>query len=133
MVGMPRGSWRALVTDDRAADSVLVAGCLFLAVLAVKTPWSTLPRPVILVAGVLGSIVQVRRRRWPEAAAVLGAAAYPLSGNPGPWLVGLYSGAAYAPRRRVWLPALAGVIGLVAYLWIEGGRLGASAAAPPCW
>ena len=129
MVAMVQGRWRALVADRRAVDSALVAGCLFLTLLAVKTPWSALPRPVILVAGLAGSLVQLRRRQWPELAAVLGAAGYALSGNPGPWLIGLYSGAAYGPRRRLWLPALAGWAGLVAFLWIEDGPPGPAAVA----
>src|SRR5262245_160979 len=129
MVAMVRNGWRALVADPRPVESVLVAGCLFLTALAVKTPWSSLPRPVILVAGLASSLVQLRRRQWPELAAVLGAAGYALSGNPGPWLIGLYSGAAYAPRSRLWLPALAGWAGPVAFLWIESGRPGAGAVA----
>ena len=54
---------------------------------------------VILVAGVLGSLAQWWRRRRPELAGLVGSAAYGLSGNPGPLLIGLYSGAVYAPRR----------------------------------
>lgn len=129
MVAMVRSGWRALVTDRRVADSVLVAGCVFLTALAVKTPWSPLPRPVILLAGLVGSLAQLRRRQWPELAAVLGAAGYALSGNPGPWLIGLYSGAAYGPRRRLWLPALAGWTGPIAFLWIQDGRPGMGAVA----
>jgi len=100
---MPRrlAKWRALGTDRRVVDGALVLACLVLTALAIKTPWSILPRPVIAVAGVAGSAAQWSRRRRPHVATVAGAAAYALSGNPGPLLVGLYSGASYTPRRHV--------------------------------
>jgi hypothetical protein len=81
---------------------------------------------VIAVAGTLGSLVQWRRLRWPAIAAVVGSAAYLLSGNPGPWLVGVYSGASYSPRRRVWLVALAGWVGFEGLSWLVAGRLSAT-------
>jgi signal transduction histidine kinase len=115
--------WRRLVATRRAVDAALVLTCLLLTVLAVKTPWSPLPLPVIAVAGVLGSAAQWPRRRWPHLAAVAGAGAFALSGNPGPWLVGLFAGAVFAPRRQVWVPGLAGWAGFLAWSWLDAGRL----------
>jgi signal transduction histidine kinase len=46
-----------------------------------------------------------------------------LSGNPGPLLVGLYSGAAFAPRRQTWVLAAVGWAGLAGWSWIDEGRL----------
>ena len=86
-------------------DAALVLGCLFLTVLAVKTPWSPCPRPVIAVVGGLGSLAQWYRRRLPLTAAGAGALACAVGGNPGPLLVGVYSGASYAARRYVGLVA----------------------------
>jgi signal transduction histidine kinase len=115
--------WWAPATERRVVDVTLVLACLGLTVLAVKTPWLPLPRPAIAAAGVAGSLAQWFRRDRPEVAAVLGAGALALGANPGAWLVGVYSGAAYAPRRRVWVPMLAGWWGLAAFLWIDAGRL----------
>ena len=109
--------------DRRVVDAVLVVACLLLTVLAVKTPWADLPRAVVAIAGVLGSALQWPRRRWPLAATVAGAAAFVLSGNPGPLLVGLYSGAAYPPRRLVWLAALTGWAGFAGRSWLDAGGL----------
>jgi signal transduction histidine kinase len=81
---------------------------------------------VIAVTGTLGSLAQWRRLRWPGVASVVGSAAYLLSGNPGPWLVGVYSGASYSPRRRVWLVALAGWAGFEGASWLVAGRLSVS-------
>jgi signal transduction histidine kinase len=114
--------WRPVVADPRTADGALVAVCLFLTVLAAKTPWSALPWPVIAVSGAVGSLAQLLRRGRPLMSAVFGAAALTLSGNPGPWLIGLYSGAAYAARLKVAAAALAGWAGLTGYLWLESGR-----------
>src|SRR5215472_5232441 len=96
--------WRERLTDERVVDAVLVLAGLALTVLAVKGRWVMLSPPVIAVAGAAGSL------------------AYVFSGNPGPIVVGLYSGAAYAPRRRVRLVALAGVIGIGAWSWIDQHR-----------
>ncbi|MGH3879671.1 MAG: sensor histidine kinase [Actinophytocola sp.] len=112
-----------LPRDRRVVDAVLVVACLALTALAVKTPWATLPRPVIAVAGVLGSLALWPRRRLPHLAAIAGAVAYALSGNPGPALVGLYSAAAFGSRRMIWLPALAGWAGFVAWSWLDAGTL----------
>ena len=112
--------------DRRVVDTAAVLGCLFLTVLAVKASWSGLPRPVIAVTGTVGSLVQWRRLRWPGVAAAAGAAAFVLSGNPGPWLVGVYSGASYSPRRRVWLVGVAGWAGFAGMSWVSAGRLSVS-------
>ncbi|EXG81095.1 sensor histidine kinase [Cryptosporangium arvum] len=105
------------------ADAALVAGCLFLTVLAVKTPWSDLPPVVVAVAGALASLAQWWRRRWPGAAAVAGALGYALSGNPGPLLVGLYAAGAYAPRRHAWWLVAVGWAGATGWNWLDAGRL----------
>jgi signal transduction histidine kinase len=118
-----RARLRALAANPRVVDAALVLGCLALCVLAVKGRWSPLPRPVIAAAGVAGSAAQWPRRRWPQAAAVVGAGTYVLSGNPGPLLVGLYAGAVYAPRRQVWALAVAAWAGLAGLSWLEAGRL----------
>ena len=118
-----RAVWRTLVTDRRVVDAAVVLACLFLTVLAVKGQWSALPRPVIALAGVVGSVAQWSRRRWPQAAAVAGAAGYALSGNPLPLVVGLYSAGSYAPRRQVWALALVGWAGFAGWAWTDGGRL----------
>jgi len=118
-----RANWWRLATGRRALDAVVVVACLALTVLAVKTPWVTLPRPVVAVAGVLGSLAQWPRRRRGHLAAVAGAVAYALSGNPGPAVVGVYSAAAFGSRRMVWLPFLAGWAGFAAWSWIDSGVL----------
>jgi signal transduction histidine kinase len=68
------------------------------------------------------------RRRWPYVAAAGGAAAFALSGNPGPWLLGLYSAAAYTPRRQVWVSGVLAWAGFAAWSWIDAGRLTAKEA-----
>jgi signal transduction histidine kinase len=78
---------------------------------------------VLVTAGAVGSLAQWFRRDRSEVAAVLGAAAFALGANPGAWLVGVYYGAAYAARRRLWIPALAGWLGFTGFLWIDAGRL----------
>jgi signal transduction histidine kinase len=115
--------WRRVLTDRRVVDTVVVLACLFLTVLAVKTPWSTIPRPAIAIIGVLGSAAQWPRRRWPHLATAAGAGAYALSGNPGPLLIGLYAGAAYGPRRLIWLTALVGWAGFAGRSWLDAGGL----------
>lgn len=109
--------------SPRAVDAVLVVVCLALTALAVKTPWSPLPAAVLVVASVGGSAAQWWRRDRPRLAAIAGAVAYAFSGNPGPLLVGVYSGASYAHREQLWIPAVAGAGGLAAYSWIDAGRL----------
>jgi signal transduction histidine kinase len=114
--------WRRPVVARHAVDAAIVVACLGLTVLAVKTPWVPLPRAVIAVAGTVGSIAQGWRHRCPQVAALVGAATFPLSGNPGPWLAGLYAGAVYAPRRRLWLPGAAAWVGYVIWSWLDAGR-----------
>jgi signal transduction histidine kinase len=104
-------------------DAALVLVCLALSLLAVKTPWSPLPWPVVAVAGTLGSAAMWFRRRWPVAAAVAGAGTFALAGNPGPLLIGLYNGARYAPRRSGWLCGLAAWAGFVGWSWFDAGQL----------
>ena len=120
----PVSHWQTLIANQGLVDGALVVGCLLLTALAVRAPWSDLPRPVIAAAGIVGSAAQWSRRRQPHVATVAGAAAYALSGNPGPLLVGLYSGAAYAPRRHVWALAVVGWAGFAGWSWIDEGRLG---------
>ena len=116
-------SRRTQVTTQRLVDGAVVLTCLLLTAFAVKTPWSPLPTGVVAVAGVLGSAAQWPRRRWPHVSAVAGAAGFALSGNPGPWAVGLYAAATYAPRRHLWGPALAGWAGFVGWSTVDAGRL----------
>lgn len=107
----------------RWADAALVLACLVLTALAVKGHWSPLPRSAIAAAGVAGSAAQWWRRTRPQLVNLTGAAAYALSGNPGPLLVGLYSAASYAARRHLLVPAVVGWAGFAAWSWIDGGRL----------
>jgi signal transduction histidine kinase len=116
---------RDLGVDQRVVDAVLVAACLALTVLAVKAAWAAVPRPAIAVAGVVGSLAQWPRRRWPAVAAVAGSGAYALSGNPGPLLVGLYSGASHSRPRWIWAYAVVGAAGFAAWSGLDEGRLGA--------
>jgi signal transduction histidine kinase len=113
-----------LLSDPRVIDAAVVLGCLFLTVLAVKTPWSTLPRPVIAVVSGLGSLALWYRRRQPEAVAVAGAAACALAGNVGPLLVGLYSAASYGRRALVWAVTVVGWAGFTGWVWMSDGSLG---------
>jgi signal transduction histidine kinase len=117
-----RGRLRERLADRRVVDAVVVLACLGLAALAVKTPWSPLPLPVVAAAGVVGSVAQWTRRRWPQVACVVGAVAYPLSGNPGPLLAGVYAGAAYSPRRQAWALGVVGWAGFVGLSSVEEGR-----------
>src|SRR3954471_18191543 len=109
---------RDRLADERLANAAAVVACLLLTALAVKGRWAELPWPVIAGAGAVGSLAQWWRRRRPEVAAVAGAAAYALSGNPGPYLVGLYSGACHGPRRHVWIVLVAGWAGFAGWSWI---------------
>src|SRR3954453_17384942 len=99
---------------QRWADIALVAGCLVLTVLAAKAHWSSLPRPVIVVAGLAGSAAQWQRRGGPTTGGLAGAGGHAASGNPGPLLVGLYSAGAYGRRRLAWLAVAAGWAGILA-------------------
>jgi signal transduction histidine kinase len=109
--------------DRRVVDAVAVLACLVLTAWAVKGSWSPLPRPVVALAGTIGSLVQWRRRQWPQAAALVGSAAYVVSGNPGPLLIGLYTGASLAPRRQVWALVIAGGAGIAGLSWVEADHL----------
>jgi signal transduction histidine kinase len=112
-----------LAAASGLTDAALVLVCLALSLLAVKTPWSPLPWPVVAVAGALGSAAMWFRRRWPVAGAVAGAGTFALAGNPGPLLIGLYTGARYAPRRGGWLSGLAAWAGYVGWSWFDSGRV----------
>ncbi|MEV4510169.1 histidine kinase [Dactylosporangium sp. NPDC049525] len=105
------------------ADGVLVLACLALTALAVKASWSALPAPVVALAGVAGSAAQWWRRTLPWPAAVAGAAAYALSGNPAPLLVGVYSGAVYGSRAGAAVAGVAGWAGIAGWSWLDEGRL----------
>ena len=111
---------------ELTVDAALVAGCLLLTAFAVKGHWSVPSRPVIAVAGVLGSVAQLWRRRLPPLATVAGAAAYVLSGNPGPLVLGLYSAGAYGTRRLVLILTVVGWTGFAGWSWIGEGRLDAT-------
>ncbi len=122
-VGMA-ASWRSRLSEPRVHDAALVLVCLFLTALAVKGRWAPpVPRPVILLAGGVGSVAQWWRRRWPVAAAALGAGAFALSGNPSTWLVGVYSGGAYASTDVPWLSTALGYAGLLGALRLDTGSL----------
>jgi signal transduction histidine kinase len=112
------------LSNPRVIDGAVVLACLFLTVLAVKTPWSPLPRPLIAVLGGLGSLAMWFRRRQPEAVAVAGAATCALAGNPGPLLVGLYSGASYGRSAAVWPVAVVGWAGFAGWVWMSDGSVG---------
>ncbi|WP_449064451.1 sensor histidine kinase [Planomonospora algeriensis] len=115
--------WWDRFAEWRVVDAAAVLACLALTGLAAKAHWSALPWPVIVGAGVPGSLAQWWRRRWPQVATLAGAAAYALSGNPAPLLVGLYSGASYAPGRQVGVLAVVGWAGFAGWSWIDEGRL----------
>src|SRR5262249_39549981 len=51
------------------------------------------------------------------------AAGYLFSGNPGPWVVGLYSGASYGRRRWVALLGVAGWAGFAGASWLSAGSV----------
>ncbi|BEL04491.1 histidine kinase [Actinoplanes sichuanensis] len=104
-------------------DGALVLTCLVLTLLAIKTPWSPLPWPVVAAAGLLGSAAMWPRRRRPMLSAVAGAVAFALAGNPGPLFIGVYSGARYAPRLNAWLCGIAGWVGFVTWSWFDSGQL----------
>ncbi|GGL15929.1 two-component sensor histidine kinase [Sphaerisporangium melleum] len=114
---------RVAALGPHATSAASVALCLFLTVLAVKTPWAPLPRPVIAAAGLAGTGAVWFRSRWPVVVAVAGAGAYVLSGNPGPLLISLFSGAG---TRFLALAAI-GMAGFLAQQWVDGGRPGTDA------
>ena len=101
-------------------DAVLAAACLFLTVLAVKTPWSTPPLPVIAATGTAAGLALLLRRRWPVPVAAVGAAAHVLSGNPGPLLAGLFTASERSRRRVLPLLAAIGVAGFAGPDWLTG-------------
>jgi signal transduction histidine kinase len=113
----------SLLQRRGVADGALVLACLALTALAVKASWSALPAPVVALAGIAGSAAQWWRRALPVPAAVAGAAAYALSGNPGPLLVGVYSGAVYGARRGAAVAGVAGWAGIAGWSWFDEGRL----------
>lgn len=114
---------RVAAPGPHAISAASVALCLFLTVLAVKTPWAPLPPPVIAAAGLAGTGAVWFRGRWPVAVAVAGAGAYVLSGNPGPLLISLFSGAG----TRLLALAAIGTAAFLGQQWVDGGRLGTDA------
>lgn len=108
-------------TDPRVLRPVLVTACAGLTAMAVKTPWSPLPRWVIAVSSTVASVAVWWYRRRPMAVAAGGAVGHMLSGNPGPLLVGLVAAAAtLRPGRLAVLPVL-GVAGFGGLQVIEAG------------
>jgi signal transduction histidine kinase len=118
----PKVLRQAVALGPRAVSAVSVATCLVLTVLAVKTPWSPLPAPVIAVAGLAGSAAVWFRGRWPTWVAVIGAAANALSANPGPLVISLFAGTRSGSGLRALALALIGVAGFLAPEWIDLGR-----------
>ncbi|WP_258726870.1 sensor histidine kinase [Cellulomonas sp. NS3] len=110
---------------DRTLDTALVVASLLLTAMAARGGWSAVPAVVIGAAGALGSVALLVRRVRPVTAAVVGAAAYALSGNPLPLAVGLWSGGARAPRRALPVVAAAGWSGLAGWWRLDEGRLDA--------
>ncbi|MEW9552967.1 sensor histidine kinase [Nonomuraea sp. NPDC050783] len=141
---------RMAAPGPRAVGAACVLACLILTLLAVKTPWAPLPRAVIAAAGLVSTGAVWFRDRWPVAVAALGAAGYALSGNPGPLLIGLFSGAlrrqgersggrpAERPGARSGVGrgarfavlAVIGVAGFLGQQWVESGRVGAGGLLP---
>ncbi|SEG17120.1 Signal transduction histidine kinase [Nonomuraea solani] len=123
-----RDTLRRVVTlGPPAISAVSVAFCLVLTVLAVKGQWAPLPRAVIGAAGLAATGAVWFRDRWPVAVAVVGAAAYALSGNPGPLLIGLFSGAGARLGMRFAALAAIGVAGFLAQQWVDNGRFSTDA------
>lgn len=118
----PGAWWRRPTVARRATNLLIVLICLGVTVLAVRGRWSPFPQPVIAAAGILGSLAQWPRRRWPHLSAIAGAAAFALSSNVAAWLVGLFAGALHSPRRQLWVPGAAGFAGFFAWSWIDTGR-----------
>jgi signal transduction histidine kinase len=115
------GAGRSLAEGHRVVDVVVVLAGLALTVLAVKGRWSVSAQPVIALAGTAASLALWWRRRWPVAAGLAGVAGLALSGNPIPAIVGLYSGGAYASRRRAGLLAVAGWAGFAVWVRTQSG------------
>lgn len=105
-------------------SAVCVAICLLLTVAAVKAPWAQTPRAIIAAAGLVATGAVWFRDRWPAGVAALGAGAFALSGNPGPLLIGLFSGAGARLGRRFAALAVIGVAGFMAQQWLDGGGFG---------
>ncbi|MEV4176844.1 histidine kinase [Nonomuraea sp. NPDC049709] len=118
---------RISTLNPNAISSAAVASCLILTVLAVKTPWAPLPGAVIAASGLVASGSVWFRERWPTAVAAVGASAYALSGNPGPLLIGLFSGAGARLGSRFAALAITGVAGFVAQQWVDDGRFSVDA------
>ncbi|MFG6199864.1 sensor histidine kinase [Nonomuraea sp. JJY05] len=121
---------RVLALDPRAISAASVTLCLFLTFLAVKTPWAPLPRVVIAGAGLVATGAVWFRDRWPTAVAAVGAGAYVLSGNPGPLLIGLFSGAGARLGARFAALAAIGVAGFLGQQWVDDGRFSMDALVP---
>ncbi|GLL02819.1 sensor histidine kinase [Dactylosporangium matsuzakiense] len=104
-------------------DALIVGASLLLTVLAVETPWSPLPSPVVGTAGTLAALAQWWRRSHPHVAAVIGALGYALSGSEGPLLSGLYAAGAYGTRRLAWSMVAVGWAGATGLNSVRAGRL----------
>jgi signal transduction histidine kinase len=117
---------RVVTPGPRAISVASVAVCLALTYLAVKTPWSPLPRPVIAAAGLAAAGAVWFRGRWPLTVAAIGAGAYALSGSPAPLLISLFSGAGLGQGRRILALAVIGVAGFLAPEWVANGQVGAN-------
>ena len=112
-VGTARGIYRR--HGARVRDGAAVAFGLVMTLLAAKTPWSPVAWPIILAAGSAGSVALWWRRRWPVPTTLVGAIAFPLSGNPVPLFVGLFTLAGSDGRR-----ARRGLDGLLAAAVLVG-------------
>jgi signal transduction histidine kinase len=119
--------WRTKRADPRLIDAAVVTLCLVLAAFAVKAPWSSLPRPVIAVSGLVAGLAAAFRYRLPVAVTLIGAGAYALSGNPVPLIVGLFAGSVAGPRRSFPALAVIGLAGFIAPEWVEHGSVDANA------
>ncbi|WP_440104120.1 sensor histidine kinase [Streptosporangium sp. H16] len=123
-----RNALRRVVTlGPHAISAASVAFCLVLAILAVRVPWAPLPRVVIAAAGLVATGAVWFRDRWPTAVTAIGAGAYALSGNPGPLLIGLFSGAGARLGPRFAALAAIGVAGFLAQQWVGNGRFSTDA------
>ncbi|MGY3520256.1 sensor histidine kinase [Micromonospora haikouensis] len=119
-------SWRTTRSwfgRQRVGDALIVAACLVLTTLAVTTPWSPLPLPVVGAAGTLAALATWWRRSHPYAVVVIAALGYALSGNEGPLLVGLFAAGLYASRRHVWWLVVVGWAGASGLNSVKAGRL----------